>query len=158
MMFNQATDYGFRIVLRLAKSPLGTRLEAMEISRNECIPERYLFKVMRKLSKAGIVKSYRGMNGGFALARLPELITLLDVVEAVEGPIYLNVCFKDENQCNRKSAGFCAVHQELASLRHDIYSRLNAINFKELLHKEERVKGCGLPFVEGNAIVVNRAN
>lgn len=156
MMFNQATDYAFRIILMLAKYPLGTRVEALEISETECIPERYLFKVMRKLSKAGIIKSYRGTHGGFALARLPETVTLLDVVEAIEGPVYLNVCFKNANQCNRRAVGACAVHQELAKLRHDIYNRLNAINFKELLDKEQTMKGCDLPFVRENEIVINR--
>ncbi len=136
MMLNQATDYGFRIVLYLSKQSDGKRIESIEISEQECIPERFLFKIMRSLSKAGIVKSYRGVNGGFTLGRRPEHITLLDVVEAIEGPICVNVCFKGENQCNKKASGFCVVHRELASVRQSIYTSLKNIDFKQLVEKE----------------------
>ena len=136
MIFNQATDYGFRIVLYLSRQPENKRIEALEMSQNEKIPERFLFKIMRKLSAAGIVKSYRGAKGGYALGRGPENITMADVVEAVEGPICVNVCFKGENHCNKSAVGYCVVHQELAKLRQDISDRLKFVTFRKLLENE----------------------
>jgi Rrf2 family protein len=140
MILNQETDYGFRIILFLSREVEGKRIEAIEISKKECIPERFLFKIMRKLTKAGIVKSYRGVNGGFTLARSPVDITLLDIVEAVEGPICINVCFKGSNRCNKNFTDFCVVHRELASIRQDISSRLGASNFKMLVEQENKLK------------------
>jgi len=144
MILNQATDYGFRIVLFLSRiaeeKSQGNRIEAIEISEHECIPERFLFKIMRKLTKAGIVKSYRGVNGGFTLVRNPVDITLLDIVEAVEGPICVNVCFKGSNRCNKNFTKYCVVHRELASLRQDISSRLAATNFKMLVEQENKLR------------------
>lgn len=139
MLFNQATDYGFRIVLFLTKHE-GKRVEAKEISNKENIPERFLFKIMRKLTKEGIVKSYRGVNGGFTIGREPEDISLLDVVEAIEGPILINACFISDNQCNKGITSSCVVHHELAKLRHDIITYLRGVNFKSLAEREKRVK------------------
>ncbi|OEF97623.1 RrF2 family transcriptional regulator [Desulfuribacillus alkaliarsenatis] len=140
MIFNQATDYGFRIILFLSKQPASKRIEAVEISETECIPERFLFKIMRKLSAHGLVKSFRGVNGGFTLGRKPEEIKMLDVVEAVEGPVFVNVCFKGNNQCSKSAIGSCVVHHELAKLRYDISTRLKNIDFKTLVEKEQIMK------------------
>lgn len=140
MILNQATDYGFRIVLFLSRQGIGVRTEAQQISEHENIPERFLFKIMRKLTKTGIVKSYRGANGGFTVGRAPEDITLLILVEAIEGPICVNVCFKGANHCNKSFTKHCVVHQELAKLRQDITARLSNIDFKSLLEKENTLK------------------
>lgn len=140
MILNQATDYGFRIVLYLSRQSEGSRIEAIEISENESIPERFLFKIMRKLTAHGIVKSFRGVNGGFTLGRRPEDINLLDVVEAIEGPICVNVCFKGSNQCNKNATGYCVVHRELASLRQDIADRLKSVSFKDLVDRESNME------------------
>ena len=85
MTINQATDYGFRAVLYLAGQPRGTLVEAQAIAQNVVIPMRFLLKIMPSLIKAGIVKSQRGVGGGYALAREPGDITLLQILEAIEG-------------------------------------------------------------------------
>jgi Rrf2 family protein len=140
MILNQATDYGIRIVLFLARQE-GTRTEAREISRNEVIPERFLFKIMRSLVKAGIVKSYRGINGGFTLNRKPNEIALLNVVEAVEGPVVINCCLRNADECNKNAASYCIVHQELGQLRQDITTRLGKVTFHDLLAREKEQQG-----------------
>lgn len=139
MIFNQATDYGFRIVLALANKE-NTRVEAQEISSNQKIPERFLFKIMRSLVKTGIVKSYRGVKGGFMLGRDPDQITLLDVVEAIQGPVQINNCLLDQSACSRNATSYCAVHQELEQLREDMIARLGTVNFKTLMEREQLEK------------------
>lgn len=59
---------------------------------------------MRSLTKAGIMKSYRGVEGGFALQRAPKEITLFDVIEAVEGQTELQRCLNDMDSCSRAAA------------------------------------------------------
>ena len=92
MRLNQATDYAFRMVLYLASLPAGTKMTGAALAEKQNIPERFLLKIMRSLTAAHIMKSYRGVEGGFALQREPKDITLFDVIEAVEGQTELQRC------------------------------------------------------------------
>ena len=89
MKLNQATDYAFRMVLHMALLPSGSKITGAVLAEQELIPERFLLKIMRSLIAAGIMKSFRGVDGGFALNRSPQEISLLDVIRAVEGDAYL---------------------------------------------------------------------
>ncbi|MBS3969655.1 MAG: Rrf2 family transcriptional regulator [Clostridia bacterium] len=136
MVLNQATDYALRITLFLAKQEEGQIVEASVIRSTELVPERFLFKIMRNLVKAGIVKSFRGKRGGFMLGRNPEDITIYNVIEALEGPIVLNHCLIDIDKCNKDAAGYCVIHRELAKLRNELIDRMQGINFKMLVDNE----------------------
>ena len=76
MQLTQATDYAFRTVQHLTAAETGAIVRAQSIAEREEIPLRFLLKIMRSLTQAGIIKSYRGVEGGYALARPPEQITL----------------------------------------------------------------------------------
>ena len=132
MNINQASDYGFRAVLYLAQA--GTKVvEAQTIAQNEVVPIRYLLKIMPSLIKAGIVRSQRGIGGGYALARDPRNITLLDVIEAIEGPIRLNRCLLDEGYCSKQGPPDCKIHQALADIQQKLEHGLSRYNFADLL-------------------------
>ncbi|MEW6273783.1 MAG: Rrf2 family transcriptional regulator [Bacillota bacterium] len=135
MQLNQATDYAFRAVLHLAGSAPGEVVTAQEIARREKVPLRFLLKIMRSLVEAGIVKSVRGVTGGYALARPPGKITLLDVVEAVEGPVRLNRCLIDQEYCTKRWANRCPVHQILEVIQNAVIQELARRNFAELAQK-----------------------
>jgi len=139
MNLTQATDYAFRAVLYLAKKGKGEVVEAQEIAGQENIPLRFLLKILRQLGQAGIVKSYRGVGGGFSLARAPEDITLLDVVEAVEGPVKINRCLIDPKYCTSQRGGRCAIHQELSLIQNDIIARLGTVSFQKILAREQNL-------------------
>jgi Rrf2 family protein len=133
MNINQATDYGFRAVLYLAQQAGRERVEAQTIAQNEVVPIRYLLKIMPSLIKAGIVRSQRGIGGGYALARDPRDITLLDVIEAIEGPIRLNRCLLDEGYCSKQGPPDCKIHQALADIQQKLNSELKHYNFADLV-------------------------
>lgn len=135
MNINQATDYGFRAVLYLAQTGHNVWTDAQTISDHEFIPIRFLLKIMPSLIRAGIIRSQRGIGGGYALARDPKNITLLDVVEAVEGPIYLNRCLEDEAYCSKRSAQVCQIHSVLAEIQDILENELDRRNFADLLDK-----------------------
>ncbi len=101
MRLNQATDYAFRMVLYLATCPEGTKITGAALAEKQNIPERFLLKIMRSLTAADIMKSYRGVEGGFALQRDPKDITLYDVIDAVEGQTQLQRCLADTDACTR---------------------------------------------------------
>ena len=83
-------DYAVRIVHCLAKN--GQRMDAKSISDETGVTLRFSLKILRKLVSAGIIKSYKGTQGGYEIARPLEEITLNDVIETVEGPFALSRC------------------------------------------------------------------
>lgn len=137
MRLNQATDYAMRAVLYLSGLPYGQVVEAKLIAEEENIPMRFLLKIMHFLTKAGIVESHRGINGGYSLARHPSEITMLNVVEAVEGPITVNRCLYAPEECSKNFSEHCPVHEALFELQKSIEEHLKRYNFQML---RERVK------------------
>ncbi len=132
LILNQATDYAFRAVLYLSSLPPGEVVEAKVISESQHIPLRFLLKILRMLTKAGIVKSYQGIGGGYALGKKPVEITLKDVLEAIEGPIRINKCLIDPDFCSKQGAPHCPVHRVLNSIQQAISQEFAKYNFEQL--------------------------
>ena len=95
MQFTRAADYAVRVVSYLANAN-GTISRSQSIAAATDIPDSFLAKILGQLSRAGIVHSHRGARGGFTLAVEAHELTLLDVVEAMEGPLRLNLCATPE--------------------------------------------------------------
>lgn len=133
MKLNQATDYAFRIVLYLSRRKPDEIIEARQISENENIPIRFLLKTIRLLTHADIVKSYRGLKGGYTLAKHPKDITLKDVVEAVEGPVKINKCLIDGKECNKEATSWCPIHKALRNVQFTMNEELGKYNFADLV-------------------------
>ncbi|MGE5628872.1 MAG: RrF2 family transcriptional regulator [Solirubrobacterales bacterium] len=132
MKITQEADYGLRVVLYLSKLEYGTRVDAATIAEKESLPLRFLLKLLRKLIAPGIVKSYRGVNGGYSLNRMPEEITLKDVIEAIDGPVCVNRCIMDPAYCNAKKGNHCEVHRALEGVQRSLAMELSKVNFKDL--------------------------
>ena len=135
MRLNQATDYAFRMVLYLASLPEGTKITGAALAEKQNIPERFLLKIMRSLTKAGIMKSYRGVEGGFALQRAPKDITLFDIIDAVEGQTELQRCLHDIGSC-----GMCSIYAAFADIQRDLAARLKSIDFETLAKQEANLR------------------
>lgn len=138
MRITQEADYGFRVVLYLSKLGYGEKIEAKSISKDQGIPLRFLLKLLRKLTLRGIIKSYRGVNGGYSLNRIPENITLKDVIEAIDGPIYINRCLDNPKNCNIEHTSYCVVNHALSKVQNNLVEDLGSISFKDIL--EENIK------------------
>lgn len=136
MRLNQATDYAFRMVLYLASLPEGTKITGAALAEKQNIPERFLLKIMRSLTAAGIMKSYRGIEGGFALQRAPRDITLFDIIEAVEGQTELQRCLHDMGTCTRGCSGMCSIYAAFADIQRDLAKKLKSIHFEDLARQE----------------------
>lgn len=139
MQLNQATDYAFRVVLYLAGLPSGTVESGVIIAERQNIPYRFLQKIIRMLAAAGLVKSYRGVEGGFALAKSPDNITLYDVITAMEGPLGIHRCLADRNACNKSCGQECPVHQALAGIQERLAADLSSVTFA-VLAAEAKIK------------------
>ncbi|NQU08392.1 MAG: Rrf2 family transcriptional regulator [Candidatus Abyssubacteria bacterium] len=108
MQITRAAEYAIRGVLHLCSQPEGSVCLLNEISKQQGIPPSFLSKIFQNLAKAGFVSSARGTGGGFMLLKDPGDITLLDIVEVIEGQISLNVCLTNGSVCGNRPT--CAVH------------------------------------------------
>lgn len=97
MKINMETDYAFRIMRALARS--GKVTDAGTVSETAAIPQRFALKILGKLVSGGLVTSKKGANGGYCLASDPSKITLLDILEVIEGPIVISKCLGDGFVC-----------------------------------------------------------
>ncbi len=127
MEITQQADYAVRAILDLALLPVGERASCEEIARRQNIPVAFLTKICARLAAQGLLQSQRGVNGGVRLARPAQEITLLQVVEAIDGPITFNRCNRKPSECSRSQT--CAVHPLWAELCRDFRARLAAYNF-----------------------------
>jgi Rrf2 family protein len=145
MKLTRGGEYGIRGVLYLAQQNNGKVSMLSAIAKEQDVPPRFLAKIFQALAKAGVVKSHRGAKGGFSLARPAAEITIKDVIEAIEGPIHLNVCLIAEGECDRDQ--FCSVHSVWNDAQTKMMDVLSRKNFAELA-KDEQESRLALPVVK----------
>jgi Rrf2 family protein len=108
MQLTRAADYAVRATIHLATLPEKERALLPALAEATGAPASFLSKVLQALSRAGLVSSRRGQAGGFAILPRGRQASIREVIEAIDGPIYLNVCLMDGMSCNRKS--WCPAH------------------------------------------------
>jgi Rrf2 family protein len=108
MQLTRAADYAIRVMVHLAGLPPETRASRAELAEAAECPEQFLSKVLQSLTRAGLVLSHRGNTGGFELPNVHRTASLLEVVEAIEGPIRMNICLNSERSCTRQE--WCPAH------------------------------------------------
>jgi Rrf2 family protein len=126
MEITRETDYAIRCVYYLTRNR-DTVVMVDEIARSMTMPKSFLAKIVQKLAKAGIVKSFRGMKGGFQLAKEPEKLNLYDVIEAIQGEVFINRCAVDNKFCSRRTR--CAVHPVWKEIGQKLIEQLKEYNF-----------------------------
>ncbi|GER94379.1 Rrf2 family transcriptional regulator [hot springs metagenome] len=134
MEITRETDYAIRCVLYLSERPDDVVM-VEEIAKAKSIPKSFLSKILQKLVKADIVKSYRGVKGGFQIAKDPMKINLLNVIEAIEGSVAMNRCAVNKNKCSLSCK--CTVHPIWTNLRKDMERRLKKISFVNFIMYQE---------------------
>lgn len=134
MRLTKAGDYALRCVLYLSGEGKGALATRKDIARAMKIPEQFLGKIAQQLSRAGIVEIIQGPRGGLRLARPPAMVTLLDVVEAVVGEIFLNDCVLYPEMCGRSC--ICAIHEVWEKARGQLRDTLRATTFESLVLRE----------------------
>ena len=130
MQVTREGDYGIRSVLYLARQPLKKVSFVNEISEEYKIPRSFLAKILQKLVRAKIVRSYRGVKGGFSLAKQAHDITVLDVLEAIQGKLSLNICIADKKKCSFSK--HCPTYFLWVNVQSKITDLLKKSNFEDL--------------------------
>ena len=132
MLVTRETDYAVRTVLYLAKNRDRTA-SVTEVAHAMQIPKSFLAKLLQRLVRSHILTSSRGVNGGFQLAQKPSEITLLSIMEAVQGPAGINVCAIDSKRCKLSST--CAVHPVWVEMRKEVEKRLKRETIAKLVNR-----------------------
>lgn len=99
LKISRKIDYGLRAMIFLASIPSGEIVPFREIARRMHIPEEFAAKILKTLATRGLVRATRGKLGGYSLAKPKREISFLDVIEAVEGPIQVNLCLDEGDGC-----------------------------------------------------------
>jgi Rrf2 family protein len=136
MQITRQADYAVRAVLYLAQQPPGTLVTTAQIARDQHIPATFLAKIMSQLSASGLVYSTRGAHGGVRLARQAADVSLLDVVEAIDGPMVLNECVADPTAC--QLGPNCAAHDVWCQAQADLVERLSKTRFAQMMAPRDR--------------------
>lgn len=99
MRINRRTDYAVRIMLALAEYPYGMRLSTKTIRETMMVPKAFLERIVAELSKADLIRTFPGPNGGIQLFQTPERITIRQIWEAIEGPLLISDCLQTPEGC-----------------------------------------------------------
>ena len=108
MQLTRAADYAVRVMIQLATSPMQKRVLLPDLAAATEAPESFLSKVLQALSRAGLIDSKRGHTGGFYISNRGRRASMREVIEAIDGPITLNVCLVSGKSCRRKAT--CPAH------------------------------------------------
>ena len=131
MQITRQADYAVRAVLYLARAGNTERSATSAIAKEQNIPPSFLAKIISQLSIAGLLHTSRGARGGVTLAREPKEISLLEVVEAIDGPIQLNECVTNEGVCSFEAD--CPIRSVWCDAQSELVGRLRKTNFADLM-------------------------
>lgn len=130
----RAGEYAVRCVLFLAGHASRSVISRQEIASLMRIPSEFLSKIAQQLARSGFIEITQGPKGGYRLLKKPEEITLLDVVEAVDGEIFLNDCVMRPESCFRNPE--CTVYQIWKKARDQLRETLREASFDKLLEQK----------------------
>ena len=128
---SRQVDYAVRAIYYLAKLGVDKRASTKKIAKEQHIPVSFLAKIISQLTISGLVYTMRGARGGVSLARHPQDISLLDVVEAIDGPIQLIGC--DDETSDNIFGNINPIRQVLCAALKEVVDRLGLTNFAEFL-------------------------
>jgi len=129
-LITRDTDYAIRAICFMAKQKKKI-VSVLELVKALKIPRPFLRKILQILNKKGLLKSYKGKGGGFALAYPPRDLYLMDLIEVFQGPFSLNECFFKKDSCpNTRS---CRLKKKIDLIEKDVLRQLEGISVGYLL-------------------------
>lgn len=141
-MFSTSCHYGLQAMLYIAMhSSEEKNIELKVIAEEQDIPRHFLSKILQQLVKNDLLISMKGPTGGFRLAKSPDKITLIGIIEAIDGLGVFNKCGIGFKQCNDKKP--CPIHDEYKKVRAQVENLFKSKNLQDLVNDVE----------EGNSII-----
>lgn len=132
MRLTRESEYALLGLTFVASRPNGEVVRLAEIAAAGRLPQTFLAKTFQKLARHGLVVSHRGPGRGYALARLPDKISLREVLEAIEGPDLFSRCLFWNTHCSDTNP--CLLHRHMKSLVPDVGDALERLTLVDLAH------------------------
>ena len=129
MQITRQADYALRTIIYLSRLAPDEKAPTSIIAKKQHIPSSFLAKIISQLSVAGLIHTARGAHGGVSLAKAPEEISVLEVIEAIDGPVMLNECTTNPGIC--PFTDDCPMRVVWCDARKDLLEKLETITFEQ---------------------------
>ncbi len=133
-ILKQDTDYAVRALVYLAQNAGKVPVKARALAEAQDIPLEFTYKILRRLSQAGLCQAHMGPRGGFTLSLEPERISLRDVVRAIQGELVMRNCLLDLSSCPWQPN--CIVSTKIAELQEVLEKQLGEITLAAMLESK----------------------
>ena len=134
MRVTQEADYAIRMCLIL--DSLGEKTGAATLADLACITPKIALKVLRKLNAGGFVKSYKGVQGGYELAKAGDELKVLEIIELIDGPVRISKCLECDHECSKNPCKLeCKMHIAFGAVNEKLIENLGKITVR-MLHDE----------------------
>jgi Rrf2 family protein len=130
LRLSKKADYALMAMKHLAMRPDSASASAREIAETYDIPLELLAKVLQRLVRIHLLVSVQGTRGGYRLGRPPQMISVAEVIQAVDGPVTVTACSTDDHNCDQYSK--CSIRDPLWKIRGRIVEALNTVSIAEL--------------------------
>ena len=136
MKVTAQSRYALRILLDVALYGGAEPRSIREIAASQAISEKFISRIVVPLRRAGLLESIRGGRGGLRLARMPDRITMLDVVQAIDGPVSLLACLTKPHVCPKQ--GRCAAADAWSRVNEGFVETLRSIRLSDVVERHRR--------------------
>jgi Rrf2 family iron-sulfur cluster assembly transcriptional regulator len=131
LQISRRADYAVRVMLELGSQPEGTLISGIDLSRRIDVSKPFLHKIIADLAKNGLVRTHKGSLGGLAISRPAHMINMRQILEAVDGPICLNICLLRPSECPRDTT--CPGHEFWGQMQMNLIQQLEETTLDDLI-------------------------
>ncbi len=132
LRISKLTDYGIVLLARFAEEPQGTTLNAREMAESTTLPLPVVSKMLKTLTGAELLRSQRGVKGGYQLVREPAAVTVAELLDVLEGPVALMECAAGPGHCEQED--ICSVREPWLRINAAVLRALERVTLADLAH------------------------
>ena len=138
LKLTKKADYALMAMKHLAERSSPASLSAKDVADAYGIPPEALAKILQKLVKAGLLHSQHGTNGGYTLARAAHTISAFEVIQAIDGPLFITSCITVRGECDQSDR--CNIREPLRKVNESIEAVLKRIKISHMREEPEQVE------------------
>jgi Rrf2 family protein len=135
LKLTKKADYALMAMKHLAESVSQGALSAKDVADAYGIPPEALAKILQRLAKAGLLHSQHGINGGYVLARAAHTISAFEVIQAIDGPLFITSCVTIRGECDQSNR--CNIREPLRKVNDSIEAVLKRIKISHMREEPE---------------------
>lgn len=135
LKLTKKADYALMAMKHLAENASHGSRSAKDVADAFGIPPEALAKILQRLAKAGLLQSHHGINGGYVLARAAHTISAFEVIEAIDGPLFITSCITQRGECGQTDR--CNIREPLRKVNESIEAVLKRIKISHMREEPE---------------------